>query len=102
VSGSDSQAPANGGKDPWTDPDPQPGDFDSELDRTRPDQVEIHEGHSVLAGHEQRRQAIDYERSVDDRSELERFSANASRSVLRHMTEDEEQVDISWEEFRSQ
>jgi hypothetical protein len=31
------------GKDPWTDPDPQPGDFDAELDRARP-QIEIHEG----------------------------------------------------------
>jgi hypothetical protein len=30
--------------DPWTDPDPQPGDFDAELDRARPDQIEIHEG----------------------------------------------------------
>ena len=32
------------GKDPWTDPDPQPGDFDAELDRVRPNQIEIHEG----------------------------------------------------------
>lgn len=32
------------GKDPWTDPDPQPGDFDAELDRLQPDQIEIHEG----------------------------------------------------------
>lgn len=32
------------GKDPWTDPDPQPGDFDAALDRVRPDQIEIHEG----------------------------------------------------------
>jgi hypothetical protein len=31
-------------KDPWTDPDPQPGDFDAELDRGNPDQVEIHAG----------------------------------------------------------
>ena len=31
-------------KDPWTDPDPGPGDFDIELDRARPDQIEIHEG----------------------------------------------------------
>jgi hypothetical protein len=30
--------------DPWTDPDPQPGDFDTELDHARPDQVEIREG----------------------------------------------------------
>lgn len=27
-------------KDPWKDPDPQPGDFDAELDQA---QVEIHE-----------------------------------------------------------
>lgn len=31
-------------KDPWTDPDPQPGDFDAELELLRPDQIEIHEG----------------------------------------------------------
>jgi hypothetical protein len=29
---------------PWTDPDPQPGDFDAELDRAQSDQIEIHEG----------------------------------------------------------
>jgi hypothetical protein len=28
-------------KDPWKDPDPQPGDFDAELDQAK---VEIHEG----------------------------------------------------------
>jgi hypothetical protein len=32
------------GKDPWTDSDPQPGDFDAELDRLRPDRIKIHEG----------------------------------------------------------
>lgn len=31
-------------KDPWTDPDPQPGDFDAELDRADASQVEIHAG----------------------------------------------------------
>jgi hypothetical protein len=31
-------------KEPWTDANPQPGDFDAELDRVRPDQIEIHEG----------------------------------------------------------
>jgi hypothetical protein len=31
-------------KEPWTDTDPQPGDFDAELDQARPDQIEIHEG----------------------------------------------------------
>lgn len=29
---------------PWIDPDPQPGDFDVELDRARADQIELHEG----------------------------------------------------------
>lgn len=32
------------GKDPWTDPDPQPGDFDAEIDRAGSGQIEIHEG----------------------------------------------------------
>ena len=31
-------------KDPWTDPDPQPGDFDAALDRAQAGQIEIHEG----------------------------------------------------------
>jgi hypothetical protein len=31
-------------KDPWTDPDPQPGDFDTELDQPRSGQIEIHAG----------------------------------------------------------
>jgi hypothetical protein len=31
-------------KDPWTDPDPQPGDFDSELDSSDPSQIETHAG----------------------------------------------------------
>ena len=25
-------------RDPWTDPDPQPGDFDEEIERATPDQ----------------------------------------------------------------
>jgi hypothetical protein len=30
--------------DPWTDPDPQPGDFDAELAKLDPRYVEHHEG----------------------------------------------------------
>ena len=30
--------------DPWTDPDPQPGDFDADLARLDPRYVEHHEG----------------------------------------------------------
>lgn len=31
-------------KDPWTDPDPQPGDFDADLEAIDPRYVEVHEG----------------------------------------------------------
>jgi hypothetical protein len=31
-------------KDPWTDPNPQPGDFDAEIARAKPDQLQVHEG----------------------------------------------------------
>jgi hypothetical protein len=31
-------------KDPWTDPDPRPGDFDAELDRLGADAFEYHDG----------------------------------------------------------
>jgi hypothetical protein len=31
-------------KDPWTDPDPQPGDFDADLATLGPDDVEVYEG----------------------------------------------------------
>ncbi len=31
-------------KDPWTGPDPQPGDFDADLAAVDPRYVEVHEG----------------------------------------------------------
>lgn len=31
-------------RDPWTDPDPQPGDFDAELLALDPRYVELHRG----------------------------------------------------------
>ncbi len=31
-------------KDPWTDPNPQPGDFDADLATLGPDDVEVYEG----------------------------------------------------------
>jgi hypothetical protein len=31
-------------KDPWKDPDPQPGDFDADLEAIDPRYVEVHEG----------------------------------------------------------
>jgi hypothetical protein len=31
-------------KDPWTDADPQPGDFDADLATVDPRYVEVHEG----------------------------------------------------------
>lgn len=42
-------------REPWIDPDSQPGDFDAELDRALPEQIEVHESNpdstlSVIAG----------------------------------------------------
>ena len=31
-------------KDPWTDSDPQPGDFDAEIESMDPREVQAHEG----------------------------------------------------------
>lgn len=39
-------------------------------------------------------------RSIDDWGDLDQFSAQASRGVLRHMTEDEEAAGLSWDTFR--
>jgi hypothetical protein len=33
-------------KDPWTDPDPQPGDFDDDLAELDPRYIETHKGNS--------------------------------------------------------
>ena len=39
-------------------------------------------------------------RSLDDWVDLDQFSAHASRGVLRHMTEEEEAADLSWDKLR--
>jgi len=46
------------------------------------------------------REVVAGERPADDRTDLEQFSARASRGVLRHMAEDEEAAGLSWEEFQ--
>ncbi len=56
----------------------------------------------LAAEYERLRQTVERERTLDDWGDLERFSARASRGVLRHMTEDEEKAGLSWEEFRPQ
>ena len=38
--------------------------------------------------------------SLDGWGDLDRFSAHASRGVLRHMTEDDEAAGLSWDTFR--
>ncbi len=37
---------------------------------------------------------------LDDWGDLDQFSAQASRGVLRHMTKDEEKADLSWKGFQ--
>lgn len=56
----------------------------------------------LAAEYRRLRQTVEVGRAPDDLVELEQFSAQASRGVLRHMTEDEEKVGLSWEEFRPQ
>lgn len=48
----------------------------------------------------QAEEAVKGRRSLDEWGDLDQFSAQASRGVLRHMTEDEEKAGLSWEEFR--
>jgi len=38
-------------------------------------------------------------RSLDDWGDLDRFSAHASRSALRHMTEEEDAAGLSWDKL---
>jgi hypothetical protein len=54
----------------------------------------------LTAEYQRLKQTVEGEGTPDDLGELERFSASASRGVLRHMTEDEERSGLSWEEFR--
>jgi hypothetical protein len=56
----------------------------------------------LTAEYRRLQQAVGGEHPADDLGDLERFSARASRGVLRHMTEDEERAGLSWEEFRPQ
>jgi len=56
----------------------------------------------LAAEYRRLQQAVDAERTQDDWGDLDRFSARASRGVLRHMTEDEEAAGLSWEEFLPQ
>jgi hypothetical protein len=56
----------------------------------------------LAAEYQRLRQTVEREQTSDELAELERFSARASRGVLRHMAEDEEKAGLSWEEFRPQ
>ena len=52
------------------------------------------------AEYERLQRAVAGERHVDEWGDLDRFSARASRGVLRHMTEEEEKAGFSWEKYR--
>lgn len=56
----------------------------------------------LAAEYQRLRQTVGGERTLDDWGDLEQFSAQASRGVLRHMAEDEEKAGVSWDEFRPQ
>lgn len=52
------------------------------------------------AEYQRLRQAVAGERHIDEWGDLDRFSAQASRGVLRRMTEEEEKAGFSWEKYR--
>lgn len=52
------------------------------------------------AEYERLQQAVAGGRHVDEWGDLDKFSAQASLGVLRHMTEEEEKAGFSWEKYR--
>lgn len=52
------------------------------------------------AEYERLRLVVAGERQIEEWDDLDRFSARASRGVLRHMTEEEEAAGFSWEKYR--
>jgi hypothetical protein len=74
-------------KDPWTDPDPQPGDFDPHLAMIDPNDVEAHEGNSSA------RLTIVLNVSGDDAERLERIAVRRGQGVdevISHLLRDAE------------
>lgn len=67
--------------DPWTDPDPQPRDFDAEVDRARPDQIEIHEGNPEA------RLSIVVNVEGDDAKRLEKIAAERGQQPAEVVSE---------------
>jgi len=62
-------------KDPWTDPDPQPGDFDAYLATVDAGDVEVHEGNLDA------RLTIVLNVSGEDAKRLERIAAERGQGV---------------------
>jgi hypothetical protein len=62
-------------KYPWTDPDPQPGDFDAHLATIDPDDVEAHEGDPDA------RLTIVLNVSGEDATRLERIATQRGQNV---------------------
>jgi hypothetical protein len=61
--------------DPWTDPDPQPGDFDAYLATIDPDDVETHDGNSDA------RLTVVVNLSGEDATRLERIATRRGQGV---------------------
>jgi hypothetical protein len=76
-------------KDPWTDPDPQPGDFDADLSVLGPDDVEVYEGDpnarlTILIGVKSE-DAAHLERIATERGQrVEEVVADLLRDAERH------------------
>jgi hypothetical protein len=62
-------------KNPWTDPDPQPGDFDAYLDTVNPEDVETHPGNPEA------RLTVVVNLSGEDATRLERIATQRGQGV---------------------
>jgi hypothetical protein len=67
--------------DPWTDPDPQPGDFDAELAAIDTHNVETHKGDPAA------RLSILVSVSGEDASRLERIAKRRGKGVSEVISE---------------
>ncbi|HEY5194005.1 MAG TPA: hypothetical protein VIJ39_09080 [Solirubrobacteraceae bacterium] len=62
-------------KNPWTDPDPQPGDFDAYLATINPDDVDTH------AGNPNARLTVVVKLTGEDATRLERIATQRGQDV---------------------
>ncbi len=83
-------------KSPWTDPDPQPGDFDADIERMNPRDIRV-----VEAGAEPMIVVRVENRDVDEWGDLRALTEFASGETMRRLAEEERAAGFPpWEYIR--